>query len=117
MNIPLLDAIANMLNYTKFLKELVSNNKLEEYSTVPLIEEFCIVIQREFSLKLNSSGSFSIPIVIRGAGVEMALYDLLMSINLMPMSSFRRLGLRKLKLCANSLQLVDRSVKYPQGKI
>ncbi|GKB82263.1 zf-CCHC domain-containing protein [Tanacetum coccineum] len=41
--------------------------------------------------------------------------DLGASINLMPHSLFRRLGISKLKPTKMSIQLADRSIKYPIG--
>jgi len=45
----------------------------------------------------------------------MALYDLGSSVSLMPYSIFKRLGLGKLSPTCISLQLADRSIKYPMG--
>ncbi|KAL5575067.1 hypothetical protein UlMin_016766 [Ulmus minor] len=48
---------------------------------------------------------------------EEFLCDLGASINLMPLSVFRKLGLGEVKPTLISLQLADRSVKYPRGVI
>ena len=45
------------------------------------------------------------------------LYDLGVSINLMPMSVFKKLGIGKARPTTMTLQLVDRSITYPEGKI
>lgn len=45
----------------------------------------------------------------------MLLYDLGASIDLMPLSLFRKLGLGKQRLLSFSLQLADRSIKLPRG--
>ncbi|GJT78924.1 RNA-directed DNA polymerase [Tanacetum coccineum] len=45
--------------------------------------------------------------------VKKAMADLGASINLMPHSLFRRLGISKLKPTTMSIQLADRSIKYP----
>ncbi|XP_073277634.1 uncharacterized protein [Primulina huaijiensis] len=50
-------------------------------------------------------------------GSHDALCDLGASINLMPFSVFRKLGLGEPKPTRMSLQLADRSVKYPRGVI
>ncbi|GJR86747.1 DNA-directed DNA polymerase [Tanacetum coccineum] len=47
--------------------------------------------------------------------VKNALANLGASINLMPHSLFRRLGISKLKPTRMSIQLADRSIKYPIG--
>ena len=46
---------------------------------------------------------------------ERALYDLRASINLMPFSIFRRLGLGEAKPTTVTLQLADRSLKHWRG--
>ncbi|XP_073294479.1 uncharacterized protein [Primulina huaijiensis] len=48
---------------------------------------------------------------------QLALCDLGANINLMPFSVFRKLGLGEPKPTRMSLQLADRSVKYPKGVI
>ncbi|XP_073308362.1 uncharacterized protein [Primulina huaijiensis] len=48
---------------------------------------------------------------------QFALCDLGASINLMPFSMFRKLGLGEPKPTRMSLQLADRSIKYPRGVI
>ena len=45
------------------------------------------------------------------------MLDLGASINLMPYSLFKQLGLGDLKSTRMSLQLADRSVKYPKGVV
>ncbi|GKF05001.1 hypothetical protein Tco_0035669 [Tanacetum coccineum] len=47
INVPLIDVLAGMPNYGKFLKEFVSNkNKLEEISAAFLNEECSAIIQK-----------------------------------------------------------------------
>jgi hypothetical protein len=47
--------------------------------------------------------------------IERALLDLGESVNLLPYSVYMQLGLGELKLTSMIMQLVDRSVKVPQG--
>ncbi|XP_076958867.1 uncharacterized protein LOC143634747 [Bidens hawaiensis] len=56
-----------------------------------------------------------IPCLIGELFVSNALADLGASINLMPYAVFSRLGLGEPKPTRMSIQLVDRSVKYPRG--
>ena len=46
-----------------------------------------------------------------------ALCDLGASINLMPMSIFKKLGIGEARPTTISLQLADRSIAHPEGKI
>ena len=52
---------------------------------------------------------------IRGACVEKALLDLGASINLLPYSVYKQLGLGELKPTSITLSLADRSIKIPKG--
>ncbi|XP_050207484.1 uncharacterized protein LOC126656903 [Mercurialis annua] len=116
INIPFAEALAQMPSYAKFLKEIVSNkNKLEEYSMVALTEECSAILQKKLPPKLNDSGSFSIPCTIGNVNVASCLCDLGASINLMPLSLVRKLGITEMKPTTVSLQLADRSVKRPLG--
>ncbi|CAN6573008.1 unnamed protein product [Malus baccata var. baccata] len=102
--------------YGKFFKEL--NNYKRKYGPhekVVVSENVSAVLQRKLPPKLKDPGSFSINITIRENKVEKAMLDLGASINLMPYSVYLQLGLGELKATTISLQLADRSVKYPRG--
>ncbi|KAM2960454.1 hypothetical protein FF1_030149 [Malus domestica] len=116
VNLPLLDVIRNMPAYGKFFKEL--NNYKRKYGPhekVVVSENVSAVLQRKLPPKLKDPGSFSINITIGDKKVEKAMLDLGASINLMPYSVYLQLGLGELKSTTISLQLADRSVKYPRG--
>ncbi|KAK5835837.1 hypothetical protein PVK06_011549 [Gossypium arboreum] len=107
-----------MPTYAKFLKEFLTNKrKFEDLSTVELNEECSAILQNKLPTKLKDLGSFTIPCLIGSLNVEKALADLGTSINLMPYKMFKQLGLREPKPTRMSIQLVDRSVKYPRGII
>ncbi|GKA74024.1 hypothetical protein Tco_0780326, partial [Tanacetum coccineum] len=62
INVPLVDVLAEMPNYGKFLKELVSNkNKLEQISSAFLSDESSAMIQSKVPPKLGDPRSFLIP--------------------------------------------------------
>ena len=67
--------------------------------------------------KLKDPGSFTIPCTIGNAVFEKELCDPGASINLMPLSIFRRLRLGEAKLATVTLQLADQSLKHPRGII
>ncbi|XP_055960526.1 uncharacterized protein LOC126667263 [Mercurialis annua] len=116
LNIPILQALAKMPSYAKFLKELVSNkSKLEEYATVALTEECSAILQKKLPPKLKDPGSFSIPCVIGDTTISKCLCDLGASVNIMPASLYKKLGMKEMKPTTVSLQLADRSIKYPLG--
>nr|GEV99125.1 DNA-directed DNA polymerase [Tanacetum cinerariifolium] len=60
---------------------------------------------------------FTLPCLIGPLAEKNALTDLGASINLMPHSLFRRLGISKLKPTRMSIKLADRSIKYLIGHI
>ncbi|XP_038973113.1 uncharacterized protein LOC120105094 [Phoenix dactylifera] len=116
INIPFADALAQIPAYTKFLKEIMSKKrKLEDFETIALTEECSAIIQNKLPPKLRDPGSFSIPCTIGDVDFSRALCDLGASVLLMPLSVSRKLGLKELKPTTISLQLADRSVKYPLG--
>ncbi|GJS92873.1 hypothetical protein Tco_0799841 [Tanacetum coccineum] len=87
INVPLVDVLAGMLNYGKFLKELVSNkHKLEQISSAFLSNESSAMIQNKVSPKLGDPESFLIPCNFSKAFSCNALADLGASINLIPYS-------------------------------
>ncbi|XP_078166211.1 uncharacterized protein LOC144560859 [Carex rostrata] len=116
VNVPFTDVLTKMPSYAKFLKDILSNKrKLEDCSTVALTKECSAVLQNKLPQKLKDPGSFSIPCVIGNTKFERALCDLGASVSLMPLSVFEKLGLGELEPTRISLQLADRSVRYPKG--
>ncbi|XP_060961611.1 uncharacterized protein LOC133031876 [Cannabis sativa] len=118
INIPFAEALEQMSSYVKFMKEILSRKrKMEDYETVALIEECSAILQKKLPPKLRDPGSFTIPCTIgRIEGIN-ALCDLGASINLMPLSVFKRLQLGEAKPTTVSLQLADRSLAHPRGVI
>ncbi|KAK8931033.1 hypothetical protein KSP39_PZI016254 [Platanthera zijinensis] len=105
-----------MPKYAKYLKDLLTNKKkLENLSHVTLNDECSAVLTNGLPKKISDPGSFSIPCVFGDLFVKHALADLGASINLMPFSLFKKLGIGSLNPTRMSIQLADRSVKYPLG--
>ncbi|XP_019173895.1 PREDICTED: uncharacterized protein LOC109169467 [Ipomoea nil] len=118
INIPFAEALANMPSYAKYIKEIVSNKKkLEEFAIVHLNEECSAILQSKLPPKLMDPRSFSIPCTIGNTVVDKCLCDLGASINLMPLTLFNKLEIAEMKPTTISLQLADRSVKYPLGVV
>ncbi|XP_057993046.1 uncharacterized protein LOC110667805 [Hevea brasiliensis] len=87
--------------------------KLEDYETVALTEECSAILQNKLPPKLKDPGSFSIPCHIGETSIERALCDLGASVSLMPLSICEKLKVGDLKPITISLQLANRSIKYP----
>ena len=118
INIPFADALEQMPSYVKFMKDILSQKRrLVDFETVNLTEECSAILQRKLPQKLKDPGSFTIPCTIGNAIFERALCDLGASINLMPLSIFKRLGLGEARPTTVTLQLADRSLKHLRGVI
>ena len=73
-----------MLNYAKFMNEVMAKKrKLEDYETVKLTEECSTILQRKLPQKVKDLGSFTILCTIGDSTFDKALRDLGASINLM----------------------------------
>ncbi|GJW85902.1 reverse transcriptase domain-containing protein [Tanacetum coccineum] len=58
INVPLVDVLARMPNYGKFLKELISNkHKIEQISTAFLRDESFVILQNKVPPKLRDPGT------------------------------------------------------------
>ncbi|XP_019251428.1 PREDICTED: uncharacterized protein LOC109230377 [Nicotiana attenuata] len=118
INIPLVDILQEVPKYAKYIKDILANKRrLTKFETVALTEECSSRIQGKLPQKLKDPGSFTIQISIGKHAVGRALRDLGVSINLMPLSVFRQLGLGEPHRTTVILQLVDRSLAHPEGVI
>ncbi|GJS21809.1 reverse transcriptase domain-containing protein [Tanacetum coccineum] len=116
INVPLIDVLAGMPNYGKFLKELVNNkHKIEQILAAFLSNESSAILQNKVAPKLGDPGSFLIPCNFNKAFSCNALADLGASINLMPYSLYAKLSLKTLKPTKMSVRLADRSFQYHVG--
>nr|GEV74982.1 reverse transcriptase domain-containing protein [Tanacetum cinerariifolium] len=96
INITLTDALILMPKYQKMLKALLSNKeKLQELANTPLNENCLAVILKKLPKKLRDPGKFLIPYGFTELKFK-ALADLGASINLMPLSVWKKLGLPEL---------------------
>ncbi|XP_031131320.1 uncharacterized protein LOC116032721 [Ipomoea triloba] len=116
VNLPLLDMIKNMPAYAKFLKELNTRKRRYTHNEKVFISKtVSAVLQTDLPPKLEDPDSFIITITLGNSKKEKAMLDLGTSINLMPYSIYLQLGLHRLKPTTMSLELSDRSVRYPRG--
>nr|GEU80631.1 reverse transcriptase domain-containing protein [Tanacetum cinerariifolium] len=84
INVPLVDVLAEMPNYEKFLKELIRNkHKIEQIFVAFLSDESSAMIQNKVPPKLGYPRSFLIPCNFNKTFFCNALADLGASINLM----------------------------------
>nr|GEZ00913.1 reverse transcriptase domain-containing protein [Tanacetum cinerariifolium] len=116
ISIPVIDILARMPNYGKFLKELISNkHKIEQIFAAFLSDESSATIQNKVPPKLEDPGNFLIPCNFNKTFSCNVLADLGASINLMPYLLDAKLSLETLKPTKMSIRLADRSFQYPVG--
>ena len=93
INIPFADALAQMPNYARFMKEIMSNKKnLDSVKTVRLFESCNAIIQRKLPKKLKDPNNFTIRCVIGELAFKTALCVLGGSINIVPLSIAKKLN-------------------------
>ncbi|XP_061362783.1 uncharacterized protein LOC133306469 [Gastrolobium bilobum] len=106
-----------MPKYVKFMKDVLSKKRgIIEHETVKMMQESCQYLGK-LSPKLQDPGSFTIPCVIGNTYQGKALCDLGASINLMPSSVFKQLATGLAKPTTVTLQIADRSIVKPEGKV
>ncbi|GJT07115.1 reverse transcriptase domain-containing protein [Tanacetum coccineum] len=115
INISLADALILIPKYQKMLKSLLSNKeKLIELANTPLNENCSAVILKKLPEKLGDPGKFLIPCGFSELKCK-ALADLGASINLMPLSVWKKLGLPELISTQMTLELANRDICTPKG--
>ena len=116
INIPFAEAINQMPNYAKFLKEILSKKrKINEEGIVNLTATCSAIIRQKLPAKMKDLGSFTIPYSIGKCEFKKALCDSGASINLIPLSVVQRLSLGELTPTTITLQMADRSMAQPEG--
>ncbi|XP_019465334.1 PREDICTED: uncharacterized protein LOC109363524 [Lupinus angustifolius] len=117
INIIFMEAMEQMPIYAKFMKDLLTMKiKLSE-ETVTLEVGCSAIIQKSLPQKTKDLSSFTIPVTIGEFSVGKALLDLGASINLMPNSMLKMMGDLEIKSGRMTLQLADRSIKYPYAVV
>nr|GEU78069.1 reverse transcriptase domain-containing protein [Tanacetum cinerariifolium] len=98
------------------LKALIINKeKLSEMARTPLNEHCSAVLLKKLPEKLGDPSKFLIPCDFPRMDECLELADLDASINLMPLSVWKRLSLPKLTPTCMTLKLADRSISRPIG--
>ena len=99
VNVPLLDMINQVLTYAKFLRDLYTVKKgLGIEKKAFLTEQVSAIIQSKTPVTYKDPGSPTISVNIGGTCIDKALLDLGASVNLLPYSVYKQLGLGELSL-------------------
>ncbi|GJR42465.1 reverse transcriptase domain-containing protein [Tanacetum coccineum] len=94
---------------------LLNKEKLLELAKIPLNENCSAMLLKKLLEKLEDPDKFLIPCNFPGMDVCHALADLGASINLMPLSIWKKLSLPELTPTRMTLELADRSITHPKG--
>ncbi|GJY43878.1 reverse transcriptase domain-containing protein [Tanacetum coccineum] len=110
------DALVHMPKFALMIKKLLSNkDKLIEITKTPMNANCSAVILKKLPEKLGDPGRFLIPCDFGEFDNHLALADLGASINLMPLSIWKKLGLPDLTSTRMVLELADRTISKPLG--
>ncbi|GJV46385.1 reverse transcriptase domain-containing protein [Tanacetum coccineum] len=111
------DALLYMPKFASMFKSLISNKeKLFELSSTPLNDNCSVVLLKKLPEKLGDPGKFLVPCDFSGMVECSALADLGASINLMPLSVWKRLSSsRTYQPLRKTLELADRRFTRLKG--
>ncbi|GKE29390.1 reverse transcriptase domain-containing protein [Tanacetum coccineum] len=110
------DALLHMPKFASMFKSLLNNKeKLFDLAKTPVNENCLAVILKKLPEKLGDPDKFLIPCDFPEIVECLALADLGASINLMPLSIWKKLSLPELTPTRMILELADRSTTSPSG--
>ncbi|GJT74907.1 reverse transcriptase domain-containing protein [Tanacetum coccineum] len=116
LEIGLKDALVEMPKFNKWLSSLLRNKeKLEEIAIMTVNAECSAIIMNKVPEKLEDPGKFLIPCALQELNRTSALADSGASINLLPHSIYKKLGLEALTPTRMTLELANRSITHPMG--
>ncbi|GJV26047.1 reverse transcriptase domain-containing protein [Tanacetum coccineum] len=116
LEIGLKDALVEMPKFNKWLSSLLRNKeKLEEIAITTVNAECSAIIMNKVLEKLKDPGKFLIPCALQELNRTSALANFGASINLLPYSIYKQLGLEALTPTRMTLELANRSVTHPMG--
>ncbi|GJW07572.1 reverse transcriptase domain-containing protein [Tanacetum coccineum] len=116
LEIGLKDALVEMPKFNKWLSGLLRNKeKLEEIAITTVNAECSAIILNKVPEKLEDPGKFLIPCALQELDRTNALADSGASINLLPHSIYKQLGLGALTPTRMTLELANRSITHPIG--
>ncbi|GJS92729.1 reverse transcriptase domain-containing protein [Tanacetum coccineum] len=112
INLPFIEALAQMPMYAKFLEGLLTNKaRLEKACKIIMNERCSAVLLNKLPSKEKDPGSFTITCDIDQLHIKNELADLGASISLMPYTMYKKLGLGEPKATRMSLELADRGLE------
>nr|GEU55255.1 reverse transcriptase domain-containing protein [Tanacetum cinerariifolium] len=117
-DISFVDALLLMPKVASTINSLLTNkDKSFELAKIHLNENCSVMLLKKLPKKLGDPGNFLIPCDFPGMDVCHTLADLSASINLMPLSIWKKLSLPELTSTRMNLELPDRSITRPKRVI
>nr|GEZ11037.1 reverse transcriptase domain-containing protein [Tanacetum cinerariifolium] len=110
------DALLLILKFASTIKSLLTNkDKFFKLAKISLNENSSAMLLKKLLEKLGDPGKFLIPCDFPRMDVCYALADLGASINLIPISIWKKLSLPELTPTRMTLELANRSITRPKG--
>ena len=114
ITMPFREVLQQMPLYSKFLKDMLTRKHKYIHQENIIVEgNYSAMIQKILPPKHKDLESVTIPCSIGEVNVGKALIDLGASINLMPLSMWKKLGELEIMPTRMTLQLADRSITRP----
>ena len=111
INVPLVRSLEQMPGYAKFMKDLVTKKRSVTFEDDDRMQHCSAIATRSLVQKKEDPGAFTIPCTIRLLHFAKALCDMGASINLMPLSIYKKMGLGDTKPTAMPLLMANRTIK------
>ncbi|XP_019438992.1 PREDICTED: uncharacterized protein LOC109344674 [Lupinus angustifolius] len=104
--------------YSKFMKEFLSKKRSYQVVEVIHLNASCsAILKSNIPRKQEDLCSVTNPVTVGKVNVGKTLVDLGASVSLIPLPLMRIIGGVQLKPTRMSLQLANRSIKYPEGVV
>ena len=113
--VPLVEDLGQMPDYAMSMKDLVTKKRLVTFENDDRMQHCSAIVTRSLVQNKEDLGAFTIPCTMGLLLLAKALCDLGSSINLMPLSIYKKLGLGDLKPTAMWLLMANKIVKWPTG--
>jgi len=115
INVPLVEALEQMPDYAKFMKDLVTKKRSVTFEDDDRPQHCSAIATRSLVQKKEDPDAFTIPCIDGSLHFAKALCNLGASINLILLSIYKKLGLGDPKPTMMQLLMADRIVKRPIG--
>ncbi|TMX02491.1 hypothetical protein EJD97_021392, partial [Solanum chilense] len=93
INVPLVEVVEQMPGYAKFMKDLVTKKRSVSFQDDDRLQHCSAIATTSLVQNKEDPGAFTIPCTVGSLYFAKALCDLGESINLMPLSIYKKLGL------------------------